>query len=389
MGQLGDLLELLHAPPSGFERVRAEYRDWTHHARSQEAFRVETADTEPEAPSAHAPMIAGGGDAAPAVDEQDEQTSRIWIDGDEKIRLETEPAAGGPVLQVKSGRHWWSYDPQNGAVSGSDPDGAVDVGGEIRALLRPGRLLAALRFEPLGPGEAAGRETARTRARPRPRDSQRDPFIDRLELHGLGLGADEYLLDVDAATGAVLRAESRRRGEPFSIREAVQIAYDERIPDERFVFEAPPGEFVRDFSDHDHPRTVGAREAAELAPFPLFVLPSIPEAWELHVTLWPGRERPASPPGVLLAYRSRDMTAGISVIQTPAGEGTDLISLDPGAADRVVRGGHEILLRRRGDGLAMSALRLERDGTGIFITSDSLDLERLIEVAISLHPLYG
>ena len=169
--------------------------------------------------------------------------------------------------------------------------------------------------------------------------------------------------------------------------EAVQIAYDERIPDERFVFEPPAGELVRDFSDHDHPRTVGALEAAELAPFPLFVLPSMPDGWELHVTLWPGRERPKSPPGVLLAYRSRDATAALSVIQTRAGEGTDLISLDPGAAERVERGGQEILLRRRGDRLPMSALRLERDGTGIFVTSDSLEAERLIELALSLRAL--
>ena len=110
MGQLGDLLELLHAPPSGFERVRAEYRDWTHHARSQQAFRVETAETDAEGAIASPPLIGGGGAASPSADEQEEQTSRIWIDGDEKIRLETEPAAGGPVLQVKSGRHWWSYD---------------------------------------------------------------------------------------------------------------------------------------------------------------------------------------------------------------------------------------------------------------------------------------
>src|SRR5688572_14791481 len=96
MGQLGDLLELLHAPPSGFERVRAEYRDWTHHARSQQAFRVETAETDAEGAIASAPLIGGGGAASPSADEPDlDRRGREDPPGDRAGR--GRPGAAGEV----------------------------------------------------------------------------------------------------------------------------------------------------------------------------------------------------------------------------------------------------------------------------------------------------
>ncbi len=53
--------------------------------------------------------------------------------------------------------------------------------------------------------------------------------LDRLgpALHGLGLGADEYRLLVDAERGVVLRSEALCKGLVFRVIEADLVAFDE------------------------------------------------------------------------------------------------------------------------------------------------------------------
>jgi hypothetical protein len=135
---------------------------------------------------------------------------------------------------------WWSSDPVLGATTNAKDREPWQswVGGEYEGLANPAGLAAALRFEPLGQGERAGRRVLRARAVTRNGDSARREVT--LTAIG-GNGADEYELEIDAALGVVLYAEARLSGSPFSVVEAEAVAFDETIEPDTFVF-VPPGE---------------------------------------------------------------------------------------------------------------------------------------------------
>ena len=78
----------------------------------------------------------------------------------------------------------------------------------------------------------------RARATPRPIDPEDDRSS---ELHPLGLGADEYELEVDADRGMLLRVEARFEGQAFSIVEATEVHFDPAFDTETFRFVAPEG----------------------------------------------------------------------------------------------------------------------------------------------------
>jgi hypothetical protein len=77
-------------------------------------------------------------------------------------------------------------------------------------LLDPTRVLGRLRWEPIGRGEVAGRSTITALARPRPLQRRGGP--DGFALHRLGLGAEEYRIEVDAERGILLEVVALRDG---------------------------------------------------------------------------------------------------------------------------------------------------------------------------------
>jgi len=182
----------------------------------------------------------------------------------------------------------------------------------------------------------------------------------------------------------LLRTLARVDGEEFSLHEVTEIAFDDSFAPETFVFVPPAGELVRGVRASRH-RRLTIEEAVAAAPFTVFAPRGIGSGWRMTVHFFPGEERPASPASVAIHYWRDDASHQLNITQMA------LEARDP------FEGFHWEYLDRGGerwrtwtaerDGDAMAArVQLERDGTRITITSNDLDLDRLIKLADMLVP---
>ncbi|MFL5896365.1 MAG: hypothetical protein ACJ76Z_14790 [Thermoleophilaceae bacterium] len=377
MGELGDLLELLHR--SGrFNTVRAEFRIWSHHERAMEAFR---ADAEESSVTMYPPVESGEARPSELV-----RTAKLWIERPDKARIEQD-VGDDDHIAVKSGDAWWLWSPTMGGQTnqGANHDISMSVGDEFLPLLEPAPSVGLLEWEPLGDGERIGRPVARARARPRERASRRDLHW---ELHSFGTGADEYLIDVDHATGALLRIEARRSGEPFEITEVAEVAFDEDLPAETFVLDLPEGETMEPVE------AVGSRDHMPLAEvldevdFTVLVPDRVPPDWRLDVHYMPARKRPPSHARVTLWYRSEDGTGALTIGQSRAGDDDDEYAdmLHHEGWEQLERDGVRFNFRKRSPNWPQPQLQFERDGTSIFMNSDQLSNDDLVALALSMRP---
>ena len=104
MGDLGDLLVLLHGARGRVSTVRAVVRAWQHVRVSREAMarRVDRGDVVAYAP------------ADVPERESVESLVRVWLAPPDRAREERE-GSHGEWLGVRRGRLWWRYDAHNGA----------------------------------------------------------------------------------------------------------------------------------------------------------------------------------------------------------------------------------------------------------------------------------
>jgi hypothetical protein len=332
----GDLLELLHGAAGRWQSVQTALRGWRDLEVAEQAH-SRWREEQRHLGRSVSVMFASDGDAERP--REHEHTARLWIAKPDRWREESED-------QVVAGRggHWWSSSPYNGFVSNED-DPEVGHGDPVRnhaAHLDPAGLIPLLSFEEI----AHAGEVIRVRARPRAG-----------EHFGPGLppGADSHLLLVDARRGVVLRCESSLEGTPFGVSELVEPAWDVEIPDERFVLEPPPGEVVRSPREL-HPEVTLA-EAAERAPFAVFAVTELPEGeWRLRVHYnEPFRDRPGQ---LHVLYHRADGRGTLMLAERSAGE--------LGGPSRI-------------DGQAR--LEVEREGTTITLSSETLDEAQLEELA--------
>jgi hypothetical protein len=158
------------------------------------------------------------------------------------VRLERgEPGAGrAGWLEVAVGDLWWGYQPEWGAVT-NEGDPELRSGGReapFPELFEPALHLPALDLELAGEASQAGRVGLIVRGRPRDLDENLfTPILPR--------GADAHELLVDGVVGVVLRRTSLIDGEPFAVTEVEEIAFNEPVLPEMFVFRPPPGVPVR------------------------------------------------------------------------------------------------------------------------------------------------
>ena len=319
-------------------------------------------------------MIATTGGPEPEVYESQ---VRIWLEKPNRIREEREGTNAWPQLGIRDGRRWWTYDRNWGAMSNDDdPSVGSGVGESVRHLFDPAPLLAAVELEPVGRLEFADRPAIRARARPRPRDEHGPD----LAAGRLGHGADEYELVVDGERGVLLRTAALLDGEPFAVLEVVQTAFDERFPPETFVFVPPPGEEVRSPRERMPIHDLSIEQAAELAPFTVYIPARVPPRWRMaFVTFIPGQDRPPMPPAVLIHYSTDDATHQVSLHETAAADAD--VEADPPWEPREVAGEEVLVWEHR----LQRRVRVERDGTRVDLSSD-LDLETIVELARSLVP---
>jgi len=362
MSELGDLLELLHRARDRWRTVRATIRVWRHNERSEAAWQA-WADQSTSA------VTHFGTAEGPPQPETSESLTRLWIDGD---RVREEHEGEYPHLGIRRGKLWWIYDEVNGAVSNEDnPDHGSSVGERFRRLFDPSRISGGVRFELLGRTTAGGRDGIRVRLIPRRTDN---PHRDL----DVPFGADDHELVVDAERGVLLRVASRIGGEDFYVEEMLDVAFDELLPDELFVFELPEGETIRSAAARFSMRDCSIEEAQREASFTVWIPGRLDPGWEMRVHYLPGEERPPSPESVSVHYWRQDASHQFALHETAAGE------QDPWAGDwePSERNVEELLVATH----PQARVRVERDGTQVIIHSETLDLERLLELVDILVP---
>src|SRR3954454_25357504 len=226
MSELGDLLELLHGT-GRFRTARADVEVWRHDQRALAAFQT-LADR-----GNAVTMYARAEEGEPPTPKESVSRTRFWLELPGRARVESDGH-----LAVKDGSDCWSWHESWGASTnvGSKQGGTTSVGTEFLHLLAPSRLIGLLAWRPQGRDGGLLRAVATPRP-PLDRDNDHGQF----DLHALGIGADEYAIEIDPGAGVLVRVEARKDGEPFQVVRVIDFALDEPLPPETWVFVAPDG----------------------------------------------------------------------------------------------------------------------------------------------------
>lgn len=219
MGELGDLLELLHGAHDRVSTFEVEYRDWARQRPSLELALVDPAGGRPTLG-----WRGGGPWATNTV-----RTRRIWLARPDRLRVEILEGEALIGLGVRAGPLWWLWDETRGTTSGSlagDENASPTLPPMLTAPLSAvHRLPATLRLKSAGMGERAGRHVFRAQGWPR------RPPAARGDVH--------YEFEFDAEHGSLLRRAEFDGGERVWEREAQQVVYDCEIDPNCFVFVLP------------------------------------------------------------------------------------------------------------------------------------------------------
>ena len=375
---LGALLVLLHDADEPPDTTEVVYRLWRHRERAHAAF---LADAEQQKARGASITLYGSREAGPEPPE-DEETVRIWRAG-ERVRVEHHGGQRDGYYAVADGPLWWMWDERSGAHSNQDdPSVASGVSEELQIMLNPVALLSALRFEPAGSSEVAGRPTISARGIPRSRDERHGRAF---ELHELGVGAEHYALEVDRQLGVLLAATAIRNAQPFHRITTLAAAFNEPIPEETFRFELPAGEQMQSRWGEERVEHVTLVEAQQRAPFTVLMPDTVPGHWQVQCRLIRPSRRPPSPMQIGLIYRSTDGHESISLSQFAAGGSNPYRELGDGDGwETITRAGIE--MRTRPAGWGQAQVELERDGTYVHLMSDNLTRDQVLAIAAGLRP---
>lgn len=179
-----------------------------------------------------------------------------------------------------------------------------------------------------------------------------------------------------------------RNDEPFHELTALEITFDEPIPDKVFEFQPPPGEQVRPAGGRTRPQHVPLTEAQQRAPFTVLMPERVPRDWELHCMFVEPDDRLPTPAQVLLQYRSESGHESVNLSQTPAAERPSIYDeLTRGDGwEEVNRDGAVIHVTKPGATGHQVQAHIERDGTFVFLMSETLSADQLTTIAARLRP---
>lgn len=377
--QLGELLALLHRADAAFDSVEATYRIWRHEERSSAAWRAQIEEEKRRGAAISSFALADDSDR-PA---ETERVLRIWR-AEGRVREEHEYGLRDGAYTVRDGDAWWTWDDRNGASSNQgDLKLGYSDGEEVSLMLDPTPLPGALRFTPTGRGGLAGRETITADAVPRLSDKRRPPRV--FELHQLGSGGDRYALQVDAERGVLLEVVATRDGEPFHRIATERIAFDRPIDPERFRFVPPAGEKVQPAWGRHRLRHVPLMEAQQLAPFTVLIPERIPPDWRSSYAFIEPSPRPPSAVCVAINYHADDGHESVSLSEYAAGDQPEQYNLmiKHDEWQTITRNGTDIRVRAPGN---QAQAHIERDGTFVFLSSETLTAEQLASLAAGLKP---
>jgi hypothetical protein len=363
MTSVGDALELIHTSPDRWRVVRCEGYGWRHGPRSVEAFTA--------AQGGRTPLVSRRSDGERL--EETEEEWKLWFEKPSRTRAEF--TVGSEVWSaVTVGSTWWSWSPTRGGRTNGGWEGSELGIGPGGSLLDVGPLLPVVELALVEDVMFLQRRAFHVRAVDRPID---DPHVaERLGLHGLPSGADEYGLLIDAERGVALRIEQRRSGLPFHVLEMTSVAFDESLPTETFL---PPGGPDIEYSIEPASRSMLLDEAVRQIPFAVLV-PEHPEVGPPRAMVQFG----SGAPQLHLTYSTAPPTRGDNrnfVVWEAAEPLPELPRWRWREVDgvRIVEDATTEPSTRR--------VRLERGSTRVDISSTTIPEERLIELARSLVPL--
>jgi outer membrane lipoprotein-sorting protein len=370
---LADVLLLMHGADLRFGSVRMVVREWSHHERLQRAW------TRHEEGSPHSTIVVslpGSNEPGEPQPEEGTERTRVWWRKPDHVRLEHDDGDGGSRVEVAAGERWWSWASEWGATSNeAEPEVQSEAQqAPFPQLLQPELLLSALRLELVGSGLQAGRRAIALRGVPRRRDDH------AATLARLALGADAHDLMVDAERGILLRIASEIDGEPFSIAEVEEVAFDETFAPETFTLDLPPGEAFHPIGGQTA-LELTLDEAARRAPFTVLAPPRIPRGAELWVSMVEASERPPLATQVHIAYHVERGGFSMSLTQAAVEDAEDRGLVEDG--ELVERDGRAVVWRQMGN---QRQLETEHLGTHVVMMSDSIPIEALIDLMLSLEP---
>lgn len=362
MGELGDLLELLHRGGRDLRSVRATIRTG-HDPEVLQAVAVESMERSGAPASQVAAFRAQASGPAP------DRVTHLWLQPPDRHREESDWG-----VNVRDGERWWRAPPGMPPMTNhGDPARGQAAPAEHQHLFRPGAFVGQLDLEAAGETEVAGRATRLVRARP---DPPEPPAWS--ELHRLGMEADAYELAVDAERGVLLRVVAFHGGRMMTWTTVEAVAFDEDLDPTLFCLDLPPGEEFADPRDLMGPRRARSlAEVAREAPFSVFAPREVPPGWHADAYFKPAQA--GGPAFAMIAYAEVGARAHLSIFQ------------QPGDAASAGFGG-ELEWRRQdelevGESDLGAGVRLERDGTRIELRSSELAAEELVRVARTLEPV--
>lgn len=243
MPALGEVLERLHTAWDHLSSAEGTMRSWHDPRRTEQAFGIWRQGFAPGSvqalDGAAAASDAEAGDTAePAVVEA---VFRFWMVKPWRWRVETCALINGALTEprevmVINGPVWWTWTSDGGVYTNAraaHPEQRAHSGVDraLLVMLDPAPLAGTLRM----------RVGAEADVRGRPCDvvdcTVRNPQTDP----GLWPGAEHYTLLVDRQHGILLQAQALQAGSAYAETVFTDLALDQPIPDDRFVFEAPPG----------------------------------------------------------------------------------------------------------------------------------------------------
>jgi outer membrane lipoprotein-sorting protein len=386
---LPELLVLLYRAHASFRSVRGVLRDWRDLELSEEAVRHEIEQQEQQRAASGGRVTSrqiafAAGPHEPEPPRELETSIRFWLERPDRVREEhrsSHPYGQDGAIMVKRGELWWHYDPRSGAISNEDElEVGSGVGQQLEQLLDPVDLLAGRELEIVGEREAAGRPALEVRSRPRPSNNP--------TIHGYPFGAQEFHHLVDRERGILLRTAAIFRGEELGVTELTEVVFDETFPDETFVLELPAGEsFASPGTRHPY-QHLTLEEAVERASFPLWVVPRLPEGeWRMLIVHVEPRERPPVQEMVHINYLREDAQHQLQLSQSPLG-GQAAAWAAHQQPETIERDGnrYQVLRGEPGPLGPPTTLLFERGQTSIQMSSPTLELETLLELADSLRP---
>jgi outer membrane lipoprotein-sorting protein len=323
--------------------------------------------------------VAVYGNSSQEVDEPEEAESpwRLWIARPDKVRAEFAGGHEDTVAAVVDGRTWWSWSPSTGAQTNEGRENAETGVGPGIALVRPAVILPAVDLEIRRRTTRLGRSAYEVLALPTSSDDEEEnPGL----LHGIGSGAEEYELLVDAERGVLLRTEARLRGRPFVVLEMDGVAFDEEFPADTFTLKPPAGESFEAFPVS---RSLLLEELPAAVGFTVLVPERTLDDAQVDVMIEPALPRYGVPEHASITYHTFDQDRPGTFLALR--ESAQPMPVPDEIGWRDVEGFRVEEDRRMAP--ATIKVRLERLGTHVELSSRDLSVEQLLEVGRSLVPL--